>query len=79
MAEHMQEIASRSIQSLLASLYVTTGYRPHLEASCEFLGEVNPSTGLICLAHTETPFDIGVPVQIREWRFMRVLCVECKA
>ena len=47
MAEHMQEIASRSIQGLLASLYGTTGHRPHLEASCEFLGEVNPSTGLI--------------------------------
>ena len=47
MAEHMQEIASRSIQGLLASLYGTTGHRPNLEASCEFLGEVNPNTGLI--------------------------------
>ena len=46
MAEHMQEIASRSIQGLLASLYGTTGHRPNLEASCEFL-EVNASTGLI--------------------------------
>ena len=46
MADHMQEIASRSIQGLLASLYSTTGHRPNLEASCEFLGQVN-STGLI--------------------------------
>ena len=47
MADHMQEIASRSIQGLLASLCNTTGYRPNLEASCDFLGEVSPSTGLI--------------------------------
>ena len=47
MAEHMQEIARSSIQGLLASLYGATGHRPNLEASCEFLGEVIPSTGLI--------------------------------
>ena len=51
MADHMQEIASRSIQGLLASLYSTTGYRPNLEASCEFLGEVNANTGFI-VKHT---------------------------
>ena len=43
----MDQIASRSIQGLLASLCNTNGHRPNLVASCEFLGEVNPSTGLI--------------------------------
>ena len=47
MAEHVQAIARRSIQALLASLYDTTGHRPHLDASCEFLGELDASTGLI--------------------------------
>ena len=47
MAEHVQAIARRSIEGLLASLYDTTGHRPHLDASCEFLGELDAGTGLI--------------------------------
>ena len=47
MAEHMQAIACQSIEGLLATLFDTTGHLPNVEPSCEYLGEVNASTGLI--------------------------------
>ena len=47
----MQAIACRSVEGLLARLFDTTGYLPNVEASCEYLGEVSASTGLI-VKHT---------------------------
>ena len=47
----MEAIVCRSIEGLLARLFDTTGHRPNVEPSCEYLGEVSASTGLI-VKHT---------------------------
>ena len=41
MAERMEAIVCRSIEGLLARLFDTTGHRPNVEPSCEYLGEVS--------------------------------------
>ena len=55
MAERMEAIACQSVEGLLARTFDTTGHRPNVEPSCEYLGEVNASTGLI-VKHTRKLF-----------------------
>ena len=56
MAEHMQAIACRSIEGLLATLFDTTGHLPKVEPSCEYLGEVNANTGfIVCVFEQSEP------------------------
>ena len=83
MAEHMQELAKRSVQGLLASLYSTTGHRPNLEASCEFLNEVNPSTGLIVRRTQKSCWgipikDLGYFFGAQGWLFVLLRCQTSK-